>query len=106
VIQNAEIFVFKKISDLEASEHISSLRMLVSRTIGSSNVFYTEQDRLCGLVAGVPDCRWRGPGCDSRRYQLFREVVGLASATEELLGRKSSCCALESREYCSRDPSC
>jgi hypothetical protein len=39
----------------------------------------------------------RGPGVDSRRYQIFREVVGLERGplslvriTEELLERKSS----------------
>jgi hypothetical protein len=49
---------------------------------------------------------------DSRRYQIFWEVVGLergplslVSTTEELLGRKSSASCLERREYGSRDPS-
>jgi hypothetical protein len=49
---------------------------------------------------------------DSRRYQIFSEVVGLewgplslVSTTEELLGRKSSGYGLESREYGRRDPS-
>jgi hypothetical protein len=49
---------------------------------------------------------------DSPRYQIFWEVVGLkrcplslVSATEELLGRKSSGSALENREYGRRDPS-
>jgi hypothetical protein len=52
-------------------------------------------DRLCGLVV-------RGPGFDSRRYQIFWEVVGLkrgplslVSITEELLGRNSSGSGLE-----------
>jgi hypothetical protein len=51
-------------------------------------------------------------GFDSRRYQIFWEVVGLeqgplslVSTTEELLERKSSGSGLESREYCRRDPS-
>jgi hypothetical protein len=51
-------------------------------------------------------------GLDSRRYQIFWEVVGLkrgplslVSATEELLGRKSSGSGLESRDYGRRDPS-
>jgi hypothetical protein len=51
-------------------------------------------------------------GFDSRRYQIFGEVVGLecgplslVSTTEELLGRKSSGSGLESREYGRRDPS-
>jgi hypothetical protein len=52
------------------------------------------------------------PGFDSRRYQIFWEVVGqergplsLMSAIEELLGRKSSDSGLEIREYGRRDPS-
>jgi hypothetical protein len=28
-------------------------------------------DRLCGLVVRVPGCRSRGPGFDSRHYQIF-----------------------------------
>jgi hypothetical protein len=49
---------------------------------------------------------------DSRRYQIFWEVVSLergplslVSTIEELLGRKSSGSGLESREYGRRDPS-
>jgi hypothetical protein len=49
---------------------------------------------------------------DSRRYQIFWEVVGLergplslVSTTEELLGWKRSGSGLESREYGRRDPS-
>jgi hypothetical protein len=52
------------------------------------------------------------PGFDSRRYQIFREVVGLergplrlVSTIEELLERKSSGFGLESREFGRRDPS-
>jgi hypothetical protein len=51
-------------------------------------------------------------GFDSRRYHIFWEVVGLkrgqlslVSTIEELLGRKSSGCSLECREYGSRNPS-
>jgi hypothetical protein len=50
---------------------------------------------------------------DSRRYQIFWEVVGLkrgplslVSTTEELLETKSSGSGQESREYGRRDPSC
>jgi hypothetical protein len=52
------------------------------------------------------------PGFDSRRYQIFWEVVGLelgpfshVSTIEELLERKSSSSGLESWEYGRRDPS-
>jgi hypothetical protein len=51
-------------------------------------------------------------GFDFRRYQIFREVVGLergplslVSTTEELRRRKSSGSGLENREYGRRDPS-
>jgi hypothetical protein len=57
-------------------------------------------------VVRVPGYRSRGPGFDSRRYQIFREVVSLergplslVGTTEELLGRESSGFCLESREY-------
>jgi hypothetical protein len=50
-------------------------------------------------------------GFDSRRYQIFWELVvlergplSLMRKTEELLGRKSSGSGLESREYGRRDP--
>jgi hypothetical protein len=52
-------------------------------------------DSICGLVVRVPGCRSRGPGSDSRRYQIFREVVSLergslslVSTVEKLLGKK------------------
>jgi hypothetical protein len=52
---------------------------------------------LCGLVARVPGYRSRGPRFDSRRHQIFWEVVGLercplslVSTIEELLGRNNS----------------
>jgi hypothetical protein len=51
-------------------------------------------------------------GFDSRRYQIFWEVVGLergplrlVSTTEELFERKSSGSGLESRDYGLGDPS-
>jgi hypothetical protein len=51
------------------------------------------------------------PGFDSRRYQIFWEVVGLergplslVSTIEELLGRNSSGSDLETREYGRRVP--
>jgi hypothetical protein len=58
--------------------------------LGTKNILW-----FCGVVITVPSYRSRGPGSDSRRYQIFCEVVGrergplsLLSTTEELLGRK------------------
>jgi hypothetical protein len=54
-------------------------------------------DRLCGLVVSVPGYRSIDPGFDSRRYQIFWEIVGLkwgplslVNITENLLEWKSS----------------
>jgi hypothetical protein len=38
---------------------------------------YSITDRLCGLVVRVPGYKSRGPGFDSRSYQIFREVGGM-----------------------------
>jgi hypothetical protein len=35
------------------------------------------RDRLCGLMVRVPGHRYKGSAFDSRRYQIFWEVVGL-----------------------------
>jgi hypothetical protein len=74
-------------------------------------IFSVVNDRLCGLVARVPGYRTRGPVFDSRRYQIFWEVVGLewgplslVSTSEELLGRNSNCSGLENREHGRADP--
>jgi hypothetical protein len=40
-------------------------------------ILFTKNDRLCGLVVGVPGYTSRGHGSISRRYQVFWEVVGL-----------------------------
>ena len=39
---------------------------------------YVHIDCLCGLVVRVSGYRYRGPGFDPRRYQIFCVVVGLS----------------------------
>jgi hypothetical protein len=63
------------------------------------------------LVVSVSGYTSKGPGFDSRRYQIFWEVVGLewgplslVSTTEGLLGRNSSGSGLENREDGHGDP--
>ena len=41
------------------------------------NILYIAYDRLGGLVVRVSGYRYRGPGFDPRRYQIFWLVVGL-----------------------------
>jgi hypothetical protein len=38
---------------------------------------FQQKYRLCSLVVRVPGYRSRNPGFDSRRYQVFWEIVGL-----------------------------
>jgi hypothetical protein len=56
-----------------------------------------------GPVVRVPGCRHRGPGFDSRRYQIFCVTVGLERGplslvriNQDILERKSSGSGLES----------
>jgi hypothetical protein len=69
-------------------------------------LFLLHSHRLCGLVVGVPGYRSKGPGFDSRQYQIIRGPLSLVSTIEELLERKSIGSSLETREYSSRDPLC
>jgi hypothetical protein len=59
----------------------------------------------CGLVVRVPGYRSRGPGFDSRRYQIFCKIVdlergplSLVRIIEELLEWKNSGSGLENRD--------
>ena len=69
-------------------------------------VYAGSWDRLCGLVVRVSGYRYRGPGFDPRRYQIFWVVVGLergplslVRSIEELLEwKKVAAPGLENRD--------
>jgi hypothetical protein len=70
---------------------------IYTQTIPLFSLLFVGLDRLCDLVVRVRGYRSRGPGFDSRRYQIFWEVVGLergplslVTITEKLLEWKSS----------------
>jgi hypothetical protein len=72
-------------------------RNLVFHTYIFIHHIYIHIDCLCGLVVRVPGYRFRGPGINFRRFQIFWEAAGLdrsplslVRTTEELLERKSS----------------
>jgi hypothetical protein len=74
-------------------------------------MIWVKKDRLCGLVVRVPGYRSRGPRCDSRRYQVFWELVGLergplslVTIIEELLEWNSSSSGQEKRINDRGDP--
>jgi hypothetical protein len=68
-------------------------------------------DRLCGLVVRVPGYRSKGSGLDSRRYQIFWEVVSLergplslVSTLRSYLEEIVAAPGLENREHGSGNP--
>jgi hypothetical protein len=74
----------------------------VAYTDSVVNELYRLSDRLCRLVVTVPGYRSRGPGFDSRRYQIFWEVMALEGGSlslvrihEELLEWKVAAPVLE-----------
>jgi hypothetical protein len=74
----------------------------------SSNCTYGY--RLCGIVVRVLGYTSGGLGSiygttRKKVVGLERGALSLVSTTEELLGRKSSSCGLENREYGRRDVS-
>jgi hypothetical protein len=57
--------------------------------------YVIRNDCLCGVMVRVPGSGSRGPGFNSRRYQIFCKIVGLERGplslvriVEELLERK------------------
>jgi hypothetical protein len=80
------------------------LHRIISEYVFSHLTINSRAHRVSGY-------RSRGPGLDSRRFQIFREAVGLergplslVSITEELLGRNSSGSGQENRKYDRGDP--
>jgi hypothetical protein len=97
---NCQIFLSDLLSRISSVIYIHTFYLIVLTT-----------DRLCGLVVRVPGYRFRGPEFDSRRYQIFWEVVGLERGplsllriTEELLDWKSSGSSEENRINGRGDP--
>jgi len=53
------------------SEFIVQLINLLDGIFTHFVLYYLPADRLCGLVVRVSGYRYRGPGFDPRRYQIF-----------------------------------
>jgi hypothetical protein len=79
---------------------------LVCRADNLTAIYEPIDDCLRSLMVRVAALQIQRSAFDSRRYQIFWEVVGLeqgplslVSTVEELLGRKSSGSGLENRNY-------
>jgi hypothetical protein len=68
---SSSVIRVKRIGEL-GTLAVTSNRRTHRRTVGFIN-----RARLCVLVVRVPGYRYRVPGFDSWRYQVFREVMGL-----------------------------
>jgi hypothetical protein len=55
------------------SGYISRLLTSINYEPSHYAILSSDGDRLCGLVVGVSSYRSRGPGFDSRPYQIFSE---------------------------------
>jgi hypothetical protein len=103
---NKSIYVFKR---WDYNRNLGHFNYFIMRLLVSN--LKNMRGRICGLVVRVHGYRSRGPGFDSRHYQIFLEVVGLergvlilVSTNEELFGRKSTGSGLENREFGRKDP--
>jgi len=48
-----------------------SVTLPMHANLGFFSTRVRQPDRLCGLLVRVSDYRYRGPGFDPRRYQIF-----------------------------------
>jgi len=53
------------------SYYSANFFMTTNTSITPFDVVEADRDRLCGLVVRVSGYRYRGPGFDPRRYQIF-----------------------------------
>jgi hypothetical protein len=68
-------FRFELDSNITIDKYCHVLVVTYQTGLGSNDWIYCTfihvTERLCGLVVRVPGYRSRGPGFDSRRYQIF-----------------------------------
>ena len=62
-----EAWVLKK----REEQRLETTQMKFLRHLLGISKLDKEKDRLCGLVVRVSGYRYRGPGFDPRRYQIF-----------------------------------
>jgi hypothetical protein len=67
----SSLFSVKVKSSLHRLWRSLRLREVEAPTFANIRLIDCVKDRLCGLVFRVPGYRSRGPGFDSRSYQIF-----------------------------------
>jgi len=62
-----DFFLWRYVKDKVFSTPVTDITNLKARITDA----FATIDRLCGLVVRVSGYRYRGPGLDPRRYQIF-----------------------------------
>jgi hypothetical protein len=68
MIRGVDVSVTCKLSYMQAVRN--TFTIICGKPAAKENPLESPVDRLCGLVVRVPGYRSRGPGIDSRRYQI------------------------------------